>query len=343
MPKRLICVAPLELEWQEYEEPAVTADLVRIRGEFGAAKHGTEMSCCKGLMRDRGVFDGECQVWMPGPASGWTSFPVGVGNMIVGPVEEIGPDVKGLAAGDRVCIPCGFQPTAVVPEGACRKVPDGMSWKTAVCADPGDFALGAVRDGHVRVGDAAAVFGMGAIGLMVIQIARLAGADPVIAVEPLANRRAVAEELGAGLVLDPYACDAGLEIKRATDKRGADVVIDYSGDTKAMQDALRCVAYGGNVVAGAMPGPYEAGLDFGAEAHFNVPNIIFSRACSQPDRDHPRWDCGRVARTCWKLLCEGKLTGEPIVQPVVKPDELLGEYLKIKTDPGSNVKLGVAW
>ena len=104
--------------------------------------------------------------------------------------------------------------------------------------DPADFALGAVRDGHLRLGDVVAVFGMGAIGLVALQLAKLAGAHPVIAVDPLPLRLRVAQECGADLVLDPSSCDAGLEIKKATAKRGADVCIEYSGHYLGLQGAL---------------------------------------------------------------------------------------------------------
>jgi threonine dehydrogenase-like Zn-dependent dehydrogenase len=151
----------------------------------------------------------------------------------------------------------------------------------------------------------------------------------------------VATAYGADLVLDPTVCDAGLEIKRATDKRGADVCIEYSGSHAALQAALRGVAFGGTVVAGAWPGAYLAGLDLGAEAHFNRPNVIFSRACSEPNRDHPRWSEGRIFEVVWRLLREGQIQCEQIVQPVVAFDDLLVEYPKIETHPEQNIKLGV--
>jgi len=237
----------------------------------------------------------------------------------------------------------GFSETHVVsvPNPFCWKVPEGVTWQSAVCLDPAVFALAAVRDGRVRVGDAVAVFGMGAIGLITVQIAKIAGAEPVIAVEPLPNRRAVAEACGADIVLDPSACDAGLEIKRLTSGRGVDVAIEFSGSMSALQAALRCVAFGGTVVCGAFPPPYGAGLDFGAEAHRNIPNIVFSRACSDPNRDHPRWDSHRIYEVCWRLICQGKIRGEQIVTPVVAFADLLREYPKIATNPAENIKLGV--
>lgn len=338
MCRELLCVAPEKLEWRRYEEPDLAPGQVRVRCDSAAAKTGSEMSFYLGYRNARGVYDPQLGVHVPAPGS--DPYPRGVGNMYVGTVIDVTPDVCGVSVGDAVFGHSHFRETVTIRAEHCRKLPQGMSWQAAVCTDPAEFALAAVRDGNVRLGDAVALFGMGAIGLLAVQSARLCGADPVIAVEPLANRRAAALALGADLALDPGACDAGLEIRKATGGRGADVVIEYSGAWQALQHALRGVAFGGTVVAGAYPGPYGAGLDLGAEAHFNTPNIVFSRACSEPNRDHPRWDCGRISDTCLRLLAEGQLSAEEIVTPIVPFDDLLTEYPKLATDPGSNIKLG---
>jgi len=339
MPRELICPEAGKVEWRTYEEREPGVGQARVRCEYAAAKHGTEMAIFKGYANARGRFDKEYQLHLPGGA--FFSYPSPMGNMAVGRVEEPGAGVGGLAVGDRVCVYTGFRETCVVDETRCWKLPEEVSWKSAVCLDPADFALSAIRDGHVRIGDAVAVFGLGAIGLVAVQLARLAGADPVIGIDPLENRRQVAEEVGATATLDPGTCDVGVELKKATEKRGVDVAIEYSGSADALQEALRGVAFGGNVVAGAYPPPYGSGLDLGAEAHLNIPNIIFSRACSEPNRDYPRWDEGRIYAACRRLIEEGKISGEEIVQPVVPFDDLLEEYPKIASSPERNVKLGV--
>ncbi len=345
MPRQLMLVAPGELGLGEYEPPELGEGQVRVKSEFAAAKHGTEMAGFKGYARPRGRYDKDLGVFVKPekseePAGPFKPHPIG-GNMFVGTVTETGPGVTELAVGDRVLGYGGFREVHTTAASRCRKMPEGLSWKSAVCLDPADFAMAAVRDGNVRIGDAVAVFGMGAIGLMAVQIARLSGASPVIAVEPLPNRRKVAEALGVDLVLDPTAGDVGLEIRLATGKRGVDAAIEYSGSVHALQAAIRSVAFGGNVVAGAFPPPYGPGLDLGAEAHQNRPNIIFSRACSEPNRDHPRWSEKRIYDVCWRLITEGRLCGEEIVDPVVPLEELPTEYLKIATAPETNVKLGV--
>lgn len=339
MPRELWALSVEKMEIREYEMPEPGEGQVRVQSQYAAAKHGTEMSAVKGYGAGRGRFDEKLSLFVQsdGPAK---PRPVRVGNMFVGPVTAVGPGVKDLAVGDRVLAHGPFREIHVVRESQCWKMPEGLSWKSGVCMDPADFAVGAVRDGNVRIGDAVAVFGMGAIGLMVVQVAKLSGAHPVIAVEPLANRRQAAKACGADTVFDPSECDAGLEIKKVTEGRGVDVAIEYSGSVHALQAAIRAVAFGGNVVAGAFPPPYGPGLDLGAEAHMNIPNIILSRACSEPNREYPRWDEKRIFATCWRLLVEGQLSGDNIVSPVVPFEELVTEYPKIPSDPGSNTKLG---
>ena len=343
MPRELIAPTQEQVTFQEYENPSLEAGQVRVKSLFGAAKHGTEMSMYKGYGSPRGRYDAEYRLFSndgSNEGAGLANYPVRLGNMCVGEVVEVGPEVTQLTPGQRVFHYGSFREMHVWPE-TVRRLPDGVPWQAAVCLDPADFAVGALRDGHVRIGDAVAVFGLGAIGLIAMQLARVAGAYPVIGIDPLALRRQVAETCGADLTLDPTTCDVGLEIKKATAKRGVDVCIEYSGSHLALQAALRAVAYNGTVVAGAFPGSYPAGLDFGAEAHFNRPKIVFSRACSEPNPEYPNWDEPRLFEVAWRLLANGSLQCEPIVQPVVPFDDLLIEYPKIATHPEENVKLGV--
>src|SRR5207237_831284 len=125
-------------------------------------------------------------------------------------------------------------------------VPDGMPWQNAVCAAPATVALGGVRDGGIRLGDRVAVFGLGAIGLLAVQLCDAAGAAFVAAVDPLAARREVAAATGADLTLDPTATDAGLAIREAT-SQGVDVAIETSGSARALHHAIRGLAFGGTI------------------------------------------------------------------------------------------------
>jgi threonine dehydrogenase-like Zn-dependent dehydrogenase len=339
MIRELVVTAPGQVAFREVERRPLRAGEIRVRSCYGAAKHGTEMAIYKGYVRARGRYDPELRIF--NPEKRVKRYPLPLGNMCVGEVIEVAPDVEIVALGDVVFRNGSFKEEHIWQAAKVCKLPEGVPWQAAVCLDPADFAVGAIRDGNVRLGDAVAVFGMGAIGLIVVQLAKLAGAYPVIAIEPIPLRRNAAAACGADLVLDPSQCDAGLEIKRATEGRGADVCIEYSGHHLALQAALRGVAYGGTVVAGAFPGPYPAGLDFGAEAHMNRPKIVFSRACSEPNPDYPNWDEQRIFAVAWRLLASGAIQTKSLIEPVVPFDRLCEEYPKIATHPQENIKLGV--
>lgn len=270
-------------------------------------------------------------------------YPIPLGNMQLGTVVEMHASCRSLRLGDRVFFSGGFQPVSAVSEHEAWVLEPGMPWKAALLLDPAEFALGAVRDAGLRFGDRAAVFGMGAIGLVAVQLARAAGAGFVAAIDPLPNRREAAQACGADLVLDPKGQDVGLRLREATEGMGVDVAIEFSGSTDALQAAIRGVGYLGTIVCGAFPPPYGAGLDFGGEAHMNRPRIVFSRACSDPSPDHPRWDHRRIQRACYQAIRRGLLDGEPVIGPIVRFEDLLDEYPLIANQPDRAIKLGVRY
>ncbi len=341
--KEIFGSEPKKLTYRAYEDGPVPADKVRVKVEHAAPKHGTEFTHFRGIdpfMENR--YDEEWLCFMPDEEAKKRPFGFRPGNMWVGTITEIGKDVKeDLKVGQRVSGYGPLRPTHTTEPGNCRPMPEGMTWKQAVCYDPAQFALGGIRDGHVRMGDHVVVFGLGAIGLIAAQMAKLSGAAKVIVCDPIEKRRKAALENGADAALDPSACDAGLEIRKLTDKRGADVVIETSGSYQALQASIRGCAYAGNIAVVGWYKECHGGLDLGREAHFNQPNILISRACSEPNRDYPRWDFDRMCKVCWDMLASGQLRCENIVDPVVPFAEAAKMYLHIEQNPNESVKMGV--
>lgn len=338
MPKELVATGVGEAAFRDYEPPSLGSQDIRVKTSWAAAKHGTEMSYFKGYGLARGRYDFNLKLFMPGEEE--FRFPAPLGNTSVGEVVEVGSEVSKFRVGDTAFAYGPFREIHTWTEDSARHLSDGTPWQAACCLDPANFAVGAVRDGHVRLGDRVVVFGMGAIGLCALQVARAAGARQTIAVEPVAMRRELALELGADEVVNPATTDVGLRVRELTDNLGADVCIEYSGHHSALSQALRSAAYGGTVVAGAFPGPYGAGLDFGAEAHFNRLNMVFSRSCSEPNPDYPNWDEPRLMEVAWELLSDGRISSEAIVQPVVPFSDLDKVYPRIATDTENYLKLG---
>jgi hypothetical protein len=191
-------------------------------------------------------------------------------------------------------------------------------------------------------GKIAVVEGVGKLTGAPVQACDLrAGAAMVIVCDPIEKRRKAALENGADVALDPSACDAGLEIRKLTGKRGADVILETSGSYSALQAAIRGCAYAGSIAVVGWYKECHGALDLGREAHFNQPNILISRACSEPNRDYPRWDFARMCKVCWDMLQSGQLKCENIVDPVVPFDQAAEMYMHIEQNPNESVKMGV--
>lgn len=135
-----------------------------------------------------------------------------------------------------------FQRHAVVSENRLTPLPEALAPDLAVllgCAAP--TGMGAVLNVlKIAAGDSLALFGTGGIGLNACLAAAAAGAAPVIAIDPSAERRALARRFGASHVVDPSEGDAA-EAVRALVPGGVDVAVEASGRPAAMRSALEAV------------------------------------------------------------------------------------------------------
>lgn len=356
MPREISGKDPISLAPVEFESMPLKRDEIRVKVDYAAPKHGTELH---GFVHKSDetptYYDEATQCFLPVPATDTADAPKTFrpGNMWVGHIIETGEAVEGYSVGDRVA---GYGPlreeqnvcvtkTLKAGPGAINevlKMPEEMSWKAALCYDPCQFALAGVRDSQLRLGDTCCVSGLGAIGLMAAQMAKLQGAKTVIVSDPIAKRREIALKCGADYAIDPVHEDAGLMMKRLTGNRGVDVVIETSGTYPGLQAGLRGVAYGGRIAVVGWFGRDRGGFHLGAEAHMNNATIFFSRACSEPNPDFPRWNWERLNETCWELLRSGKINCEEVLDPVVSFEEAGDAYREYVVEkPYLSVKMGV--
>ena len=244
----VVSTEPRKAYAREYEDAPLEKGKIRAKVSYAAAKHGTEFTHFRG--QDpflENVFDEEYQLFLASKEAADKPYFMRPGNMWVGTVTETGEGVEGIEIGPRIAGYGPFKSTHTLKPEEALLMPERMTWKEAVCYDPAQFAMGGVRDGNVRLGDNVVVSGLGAIGLIAAQMAKLAGARMVIVCDPIEKRRQVALENGADYAIDSANADVGLEIKKLTDKRGADVIIETSGNYNALQQAIRGVADNGNV------------------------------------------------------------------------------------------------
>ena len=212
------------------------------------------------------------------PAPAW------FGHSWSGRVVEVGPDVDGHFEGERVVgaapPPCGSCPHcgAGYPENCdmvlemiigtddlasghgafaerirvdhrrVRRTPDGIDENEAALAEPAAVAAHALARSAMNLGDLVVVIGAGTIGLLVAELARLAGAARVVAVDPSPVRRELACDLGSDAAF-ALPADVVNWLETHGHRLGADVVFDCVGADQALTDAVQLARHGGTVVA----------------------------------------------------------------------------------------------
>jgi threonine dehydrogenase-like Zn-dependent dehydrogenase len=133
-----------------------------------------------------------------------------------------------------------------VPSQQIHFLPDGMLMEAAAFVEPVSCAVHGIDRANIRAGDTVVIIGGGTIGLIMLQLARNAGASRTIVVEPLQQKRRIAGELGADIVLNPMESDPKSAVMDVTHV-GADVVIECAGKPQTAQLALELARRGGTV------------------------------------------------------------------------------------------------
>lgn len=340
--KGIISDQPNSLKLKKFKERDVEENEVKVKVKYGSPKHGTEMTMYKGISPfQKEYYDSEWNMFLPKEPEE-NVFPLELGNMWVGKIIEKGKKVEDLKIGQKVAGYGGLKEIQYGKEDELLVLDEKMDWKSAVCYDPARFALGGIRDSGLKLGDRVAVFGLGAIGLLTVQMAINSGAAWVAAIDPIKKRREAAKKLGANLVLNPEKTDIGYKIKENSNKQGVDLSIDTSGFTPVLQTAVRATAYGGKVTIVGWYKKLKGELNLGREAHFNIPEIIFSRACSEPNRDFPRWDLARINATAWEFLKTERYNCEEILTPVIDFEDIVEKYkYYVDQNTSQSIKLGV--
>ena len=348
MPRELIATAPRTPELRCCDEPPLGPDQVRLRSTFSTVKHGTQLRAYRADTLDATQpFDAELKLHRrtgPQAAHGMKPrFPLPLGTVTVGEVIAVGDAVGAFAVGDRAYGDLSIRETHTVAATRLRPVPPGMHPHAVVCGDPARVALSGVRDSRLGIGDRVLVTGLGAIGQLAVQLARLQGAAWVAGADPIPRRRALANRLGADLTIDPLVEDAGVLVKTETGKLGADAVIETSGSYAGLNDALRAAAYGATVVSVAYYPGDGRGLSLEGEWHRNRIDLISSRDVSAPHRLSPRWDAERMYRAAFALLERGGLRVDGLLDPVVPFADSAAAYREIDENPAASIKLGITY
>lgn len=290
-----------------------------------------------------------------------------MGHEIAGEVVEVGADVSGWAAGDRVqviaAIPCGecafcakgqqnicpnqvsmgyhfdggFAEFMIVPVNVLKvdglnRIPDGLSFEEASVAEPLACALNAQELVTINPGDDVVVVGSGPIGCLHVRLARSFGAARVFLVE-LSRERL---DLAAALVHpDAAICSAEedpiAKVRELTDGRGVDVAITAAASGAAQEQALQMLARGGRIsFFGGLPKDNPTITLDSNLVHYSELTIVGANG-SSPDHN----------KRALQLIADGKVPVDDLITHRLPLDQVLdgigivsrGEAIKVTILP----------
>lgn len=234
---------------EEIEKPTPKEDEVLIK-----------VMACGVCGTDIHIFEGD-----EGAAA--TPYGTVLGHEFSGIIEEVGKNVKEVKVGDRVCVDpnklCGncyycknaighfcenmigigttvnggFSEYCVVPQSQVYKIADTTSYFEAAMCEPVACCMHGIDLCNIKTDDNVVVIGCGMIGMIMLQLAKNAGASKVIAVEPEESKREFVKKIGADFAIDPMNED----VKEALKKNGIDrvtKVIECVGRTSTMEQAI---------------------------------------------------------------------------------------------------------
>jgi threonine 3-dehydrogenase len=260
-----------------------------------------------------------------------------IGHECVGEVLQTGRKVTSLSVGDRVSIethiPCGechlcrterqhicenlrlfglhtngcFAQFAVVPALCARKVPESIPDEVAAVLEPLGVGVHAAEISEVR-GKRVAVLGAGPIGLFSAAACLALGAESVSISDVQANRLLVAARCGEFALWNPTVQSAALFLAGAYTP---DIIIETTGNQRALREALPCLRKGGTVVL--------AGL-FAQEVPLNLSrDVVFKEATFRGIHGRRMWSSWDLME---RLLLEGRLS----ITPAITHRFALAEY-----------------
>lgn len=245
-------------------------------------------------------------------------FPRILGYSASGVVEKVGEGVTSVVPGDRVALMWSTHSQVQnILESRVFKLDDAVSFEDAAVAHIGIFPLAAIRKCGLEIGESAMVMGMGILGLCAIPLLRCAGAAPIIAVDPVPEKREKALRSGADYALDPCREDFADTVRKLTGG-GVNVAIEVTGVAKALDNTLDCMAQFGRVALLGCTRHSDFAIDYYRKVHGPGITLVGAHTNARP-REESRpgwWTAGDDIRAVLKLMALGRLSLAELIDEV---------------------------
>jgi 2-desacetyl-2-hydroxyethyl bacteriochlorophyllide A dehydrogenase len=284
-------VAPGRVEVREVDLPDLSEGCVVVATEWSGISGGTE------LLAYRGEVDPDLPLDETlGALAGTFAYPFRYGYSTVGRVVHPAGPVR---EGQLVFAFHPHQDRFVVD--AHQAVPvDGLDPRAATLYPLVETALQVCLDAAPRLRELAVVVGLGPVGILVAALLARAGAA-VLGSEPEPTRRAAAAAFGVRTIAPDDAQEA---VAAETGGRGADLVVEASGNPRALASSLGLLAHEGTALVCSWYGTKPASLPLGAAFHRRRLALRSTQVSTLPAALSARWDRKRRAEVAWSLVRE---------------------------------------
>jgi 2-desacetyl-2-hydroxyethyl bacteriochlorophyllide A dehydrogenase len=284
-------VAPRRVELREVELPEVSGGHVLVATEWSGISSGTE------LLAYRGEVDPDLPLDETlGALAGTFTYPFRYGYSAVGRVVQ---PAAPFQEGQRVF---AFHPHQDRFVAAAREVVDvdGLDPRAATLYPAVETALQVCLDASPRLGETVVVVGLGAVGILVAVLLARTGAV-VLGSDPEPARQAAARAFGVRAI-DPG--EVPEVVAAETGRRGADLVVEASGNPQALAGSLGLLAHEGTAVICSWYGTKPVPLPLGAAFHRRRLALRSTQVSTLPAALTARWDRRRRAELAWRLARE---------------------------------------
>lgn len=270
--------------------------------------------------------------------------PKPTGYSAAGIIIGLGKNVQDLKIGDRVaCAGAGFANHAEyieVPRSLVMKMPDNLNMEGASTAALGGIAMQAVRRADLRLGETAAVIGMGILGQLSVQLLKASGCR-VIGVDIDERRLSIAREAGCDYVINSAKYNAEKEVEKITQGYGADTVIitASSSSNEILSQAFKMCRRKGRVVLAGVIGSeykrqdmYEKELDFIISTSYGPGryDANYEEKCIDYPYGYVRWTENRNMEEYLRLAADKKINLEPLIEKIYEAEKAPEAYGELK-------------
>ena len=334
--KRIVFTKPNTAEYLSVEEvdlDNLDENQVAVKSFYTTVSAGTE----------RANITGASNV---GPKNKVAPFPRVLGYNCAGEVVAVGAKVKNVSVGDRVVVYWSHHGNYnIVHENQVVKIADeNISYEDAAVSFIATFPLAAIRKVDLEIGESLMVMGLGILGQIAVKLARIAGACPVIACDPIKERREEALQNGADYAFDPFDKDFVEKVK-AVSCGGVKTAIEVTGVGAGLDETLDCMAKFGRVALLGCTRNSDFSIDYYHKVH--APGITLvgahTDARAELESSHGNYTHVDDIKAVIKLCSLGRLTLKDIVKETHEPKDCPAVYTRLVNDKKFPVGVQFDW